>query len=43
MPPKVRRPVVILSWNALTCPVAKHNTPESCWVILYGKVYDVCR
>ncbi|KKK12419.1 hypothetical protein P175DRAFT_0501518 [Aspergillus ochraceoroseus IBT 24754] len=21
--------------------VAKHNTQESCWVILYGKVYDV--
>ena len=21
--------------------VAKHNTHESCWVILYGKVYDV--
>ncbi|KAF3924146.1 hypothetical protein AA313_de0204889 [Arthrobotrys entomopaga] len=21
--------------------VAKHNTPESCWVILYGNVYDV--
>ncbi|MCJ1307195.1 hypothetical protein MMC25_000841 [Agyrium rufum] len=21
--------------------VAKHNSPESCWVILYGKVYDV--
>ncbi|KAJ5902822.1 hypothetical protein N7495_003350 [Penicillium taxi] len=21
--------------------VAKHNTPDSCWVILYGKVYDV--
>ncbi|KAI2788413.1 hypothetical protein POX_e06429 [Penicillium oxalicum] len=21
--------------------VAKHNTAESCWVILYGKVYDV--
>ncbi|QPG99722.1 hypothetical protein C2857_002408 [Epichloe festucae Fl1] len=21
--------------------VAKHNTPESCWVILYGQVYDV--
>ncbi|KAJ5216421.1 uncharacterized protein N7498_002828 [Penicillium cinerascens] len=21
--------------------VAKHNTSESCWVILYGKVYDV--
>ncbi|KAK2065154.1 FMN-dependent dehydrogenase [Colletotrichum caudatum] len=21
--------------------VAKHNTPESCWVVLYGKVYDV--
>ena len=21
--------------------VAKHNTPESCWVILYGDVYDV--
>ncbi|KAL4805206.1 FMN-dependent dehydrogenase-domain-containing protein [Aspergillus unguis] len=21
--------------------VAKHNTKESCWVILYGKVYDV--
>ncbi|OXV10432.1 hypothetical protein Egran_01805, partial [Elaphomyces granulatus] len=20
---------------------AKHNTPESCWVVLYGKVYDV--
>lgn len=22
-------------------PVSKHNTPESCWVILYGHVYDV--
>lgn len=21
--------------------VAKHNRPDSCWVILYGKVYDV--
>ncbi|KFA66307.1 hypothetical protein S40285_01866 [Stachybotrys chlorohalonatus IBT 40285] len=21
--------------------VAKHNTPESCWVVLYGNVYDV--
>lgn len=21
--------------------VAQHNTPESCWVILYGNVYDV--
>ncbi|KAF2129109.1 hypothetical protein P153DRAFT_341620 [Dothidotthia symphoricarpi CBS 119687] len=21
--------------------VAKHNTPESCWVVLYGAVYDV--
>ncbi|KAL2757517.1 hypothetical protein ACRALDRAFT_2039930 [Sodiomyces alcalophilus JCM 7366] len=21
--------------------VAKHNTPESCWVVLYGDVYDV--
>lgn len=21
--------------------MAKHNTPESCWVVLYGKVYDV--
>ena len=21
--------------------VAKHNTAESCWVVLYGKVYDV--
>ncbi|KAJ9409617.1 hypothetical protein DTO045G8_2543 [Paecilomyces variotii] len=21
--------------------VAKHNTPDSCWVVLYGKVYDV--
>ncbi|KAA8647485.1 hypothetical protein EYZ11_004405 [Aspergillus tanneri] len=21
--------------------IAKHNTSESCWVILYGKVYDV--
>ncbi|MCJ1384929.1 hypothetical protein MMC17_008047 [Xylographa soralifera] len=21
--------------------VAKHNSPESCWVILYGNVYDV--
>ncbi|KAI3215143.1 hypothetical protein DTO012A9_10307 [Penicillium roqueforti] len=21
--------------------VAKHNTRESCWVVLYGKVYDV--
>ncbi|RNJ52455.1 hypothetical protein D7B24_003664 [Verticillium nonalfalfae] len=25
----------------LTRPVAKHNTPESCWVVLYGDVYDV--
>ena len=25
----------------LTEIVAKHNTPESCWVVLYGKVYDV--
>jgi L-lactate dehydrogenase (cytochrome) len=23
--------------------VAKHNTAESCWVILYGNVYDVTR
>lgn len=22
-------------------PVAKHNTPESCWVCLYGDVWDV--
>jgi isopentenyl diphosphate isomerase/L-lactate dehydrogenase-like FMN-dependent dehydrogenase len=22
-------------------PVAKHNTPESCWVSLYGNVWDV--
>lgn len=22
-------------------PVAKHNTADSCWVVLYGKVYDV--
>jgi isopentenyl diphosphate isomerase/L-lactate dehydrogenase-like FMN-dependent dehydrogenase len=22
-------------------PVAKHATPESCWVVLYGNVYDV--
>ena len=21
--------------------VAKHNTKDSCWVILYGNVYDV--
>jgi isopentenyl diphosphate isomerase/L-lactate dehydrogenase-like FMN-dependent dehydrogenase len=21
--------------------VSKHNTPESCWVVLYGNVYDV--
>ncbi|EEQ90602.1 L-lactate dehydrogenase (cytochrome), variant 2 [Blastomyces dermatitidis ER-3] len=21
--------------------VAKHNSPDSCWVVLYGKVYDV--
>ena len=21
--------------------VAKHNTAQSCWVVLYGKVYDV--
>ncbi|KAK6360813.1 hypothetical protein TWF730_006935 [Orbilia blumenaviensis] len=26
-------------WDAKE--VAKHNTPESCWVILYGNVYDV--
>ena len=23
--------------------VAKHNTPESCWVILYGDIYDVTK
>lgn len=23
--------------------VAKHNTAESCWVVLYGKVYDVSK
>ena len=23
--------------------VAQHNTAESCWVILYGNVYDVTR
>lgn len=23
--------------------VAKHNTKDSCWVILYGNVYDVPR
>jgi L-lactate dehydrogenase (cytochrome) len=28
----------------LTCTtVAKHNTTESCWVVLYGNVYDVTR
>lgn len=25
----------------LTTVVSKHNTAKSCWVILYGKVYDV--
>lgn len=33
--------------NAIHCvtyvPVAKHNTAESCWVILYGNVYDVTK
>lgn len=35
-------PNPVLDHGILTSlPVAKHNTPESCWVILYGKVYDV--
>lgn len=29
------------SHHLLTLPVARHNTTDSCWVILYGKVYDV--
>ena len=37
--PRVTRCVQYL--NALCSLVAKHNTPESCWVILYGNVYDV--
>lgn len=29
--------------NRLTCYIVeKHSSKESCWVILYGKVYDVC-
>lgn len=27
----------------LHCTVAKHNTPESCWVTLYGNVWDVTK
>lgn len=27
--------------HGATPPVAKHNTRESCWVVLYGNVYDV--
>jgi L-lactate dehydrogenase (cytochrome) len=29
------------STNTLDRIVNKHNTPQSCWVVLYGKVYDV--
>ena len=36
-PLKLRRPRAGL----ITCAVAKHNTEDSCWVVLYGKVYDV--
>lgn len=28
--------------SQLTSEVANHASPQSCWVILYGKVYDVC-
>ncbi|GKT54876.1 L-lactate dehydrogenase [Colletotrichum tofieldiae] len=28
-------------WSEVLSALAKHNTPESCWVVLYGKVYDV--
>ncbi|KAF3919909.1 hypothetical protein ABW21_db0209238 [Orbilia brochopaga] len=28
-------------WKLDAKEVATHNTPESCWVILYGRVYDV--
>lgn len=31
----------LLTINLGRSTVAKHNTQESCWVILYGKVYDV--
>jgi L-lactate dehydrogenase (cytochrome) len=32
-----------LGATANTSAVAKHNTAESCWVVLYGNVYDVTR
>jgi cytochrome b involved in lipid metabolism len=31
-------PLIVL----ISVTVAKHNTKDSCWVILYGNVYDVC-
>lgn len=34
-PPKGQQPQYSLS------EVAKHNTPEDCWVIVHGSVYDV--
>jgi L-lactate dehydrogenase (cytochrome) len=34
----------LIEWGLLMhSPVAKHNTAESCWVVLYGNVYDVTR
>jgi len=41
--PKVCGRLLWSNNSALIYPVAKHNTAESCWVVLYGNVYDVTR
>lgn len=45
LPPSQHTHLPQFEWDALltifSLIVAKHNTAESCWVILYGNVYDV--
>lgn len=37
----MRTPTQLTNTASSVCPVAKHTSPDSCWVVLHGNVYDV--